>query len=48
MNGLAPQHHARAERIVIRGLRKQFRDIARQEEVIALDGIDLAVADDEF
>ena len=48
MNGLAPQHRARAERIVIRGLRKQFRDIARQEEVIALDGIDLAVADDEF
>jgi len=48
VNGLAPQHHARAERIVIRGLRKQFRDIARQEEVIALDGIDLAVADDEF
>jgi len=48
VNGLAPQHRARAERIVIRGLRKQFRDIARQEEVIALDGIDLAVADDEF
>ena len=48
MNGLAPQHRAQAERIVIRGLRKQFRDIARQEEVIALDGIDLAVADDEF
>ena len=48
MNGLTPQHRARAERIVIRGLRKQFRDIARQEEVIALDGIDLAVADDEF
>ena len=48
MNGLAPQHRARAERIVIRGLRKQFRDIAREEEVIALDGIDLAVADDEF
>jgi len=48
VNGLAPQHRARAERIVIRGLRKQFRDIARQEEVIALDGIDLAIADDEF
>jgi len=48
VNGLAPQHRAQAERIVIRGLRKQFRDIARQEEVIALDGIDLAVADDEF
>ena len=48
MNGLAPRHRARAARIMIRGLRKQFRDIARQEEVIALDGIDLAVADDEF
>jgi ABC-type nitrate/sulfonate/bicarbonate transport system ATPase subunit len=47
VNWLAPQR-ARAERIVIRGLRKQFRDIARQEEVIALDGIDLAIADDEF
>jgi len=48
VNGLAPQHRAQAERIVIRGLRKQFRDIAREEEVIALDGIDLAIADDEF
>ncbi len=38
----------RAGRIVIRGLRKQFRDIARQEEVVALDGIDLDISDDEF
>jgi NitT/TauT family transport system ATP-binding protein len=35
-------------RIVVRGLRKQFADIARREEVVALDGIDLEVGDDEF
>jgi ABC-type nitrate/sulfonate/bicarbonate transport system ATPase subunit len=35
-------------RIVIRALRKRFSDIARREEVIALDGVDLAIADDEF
>jgi NitT/TauT family transport system ATP-binding protein len=35
-------------RIVARALRKRFSDIARQEEVIALDGLDLAIADDEF
>jgi NitT/TauT family transport system ATP-binding protein len=35
-------------RIVVRALRKRFVDIARQEEVVAIDGIDLAIADDEF
>jgi NitT/TauT family transport system ATP-binding protein len=35
-------------RIVVRALRKRFSDIARQEEVIALDGLDLAIAEDEF
>jgi NitT/TauT family transport system ATP-binding protein len=35
-------------RIVVRALRKRFSDIARQEEVIALDGLDLAIAADEF
>ena len=35
-------------RIVMRGLRKQFVDIARQEEIVALDGIDLEIGDDEF
>ncbi|HEY7244254.1 MAG TPA: ABC transporter ATP-binding protein [Xanthobacteraceae bacterium] len=50
MNQLPPEQPPprRAGRIAIRGLRKQFRDIARQEEVIALDGIDLDIADDEF
>ena len=32
----------------MRGLRKQFTDIARQEELVALDGIDLEIGDDEF
>jgi NitT/TauT family transport system ATP-binding protein len=32
----------------MRGLRKRFIDIARQEEVVALDGIDLEIGDDEF
>jgi ABC-type nitrate/sulfonate/bicarbonate transport system ATPase subunit len=35
-------------RIVVRALRKRFSDIARHEEVIALDGLDLAIAADEF
>jgi NitT/TauT family transport system ATP-binding protein len=35
-------------RIAMRGLRKRFTDIARQEEVVALDGIDLEIGDDEF
>ena len=35
-------------RIVVRGLRKLFVDIARQEEIVALDGIDLEIGDDEF
>jgi ABC-type nitrate/sulfonate/bicarbonate transport system ATPase subunit len=35
-------------RIVVRALRKRFSDIARREEVIALDGLDLAIAADEF
>lgn len=41
---LRPKHG----RIVVRELRKQFTDIARQEEVVALDGIDLEIGDDEF
>jgi ABC-type nitrate/sulfonate/bicarbonate transport system ATPase subunit len=50
VNRAAPeqQHPRRAGRIVMRGLRKRFLDIARQEEVIALDGIDLEIGDDEF
>ena len=32
----------------MRALRKRFADIARQEEIVALDGIDLDIADDEF
>jgi NitT/TauT family transport system ATP-binding protein len=35
-------------RIVVRALRKRFTDIARRQEVVALDGIDLDIADDEF
>lgn len=34
--------------IVIRALRKQFTDIARQEEIVAIDGIDVDIGDDEF
>jgi NitT/TauT family transport system ATP-binding protein len=41
---LRPKHR----RIVVRGLRKRFTDIARQEEVVALDGVDLEIGDDEF
>lgn len=40
--------HEKMPCIVIRGLRKQFADIARQEEIVAIDGIDLDVGDDEF
>ena len=32
----------------MRGLRKQFIDISRQEKIVALDGIDLEIGDDEF
>ncbi len=39
------QKHAR---IVVRGLGKHFTDISRQEEIVALDGIDLDIGDDEF
>jgi NitT/TauT family transport system ATP-binding protein len=38
----------KSPRILMRGLRKQFLDIARKEVVIALDGIDLEIGDDEF
>jgi NitT/TauT family transport system ATP-binding protein len=44
----APADKRKQPRIVIRALRKRFTDIARQEEVVALDGIDLDIADDEF
>ena len=40
--------HEKMPCIVIRGLLKQFADIARQEEIVAIDGIDLDVGDDEF
>jgi NitT/TauT family transport system ATP-binding protein len=43
-DALRPKHR----RIVVRGLRKRFTDIARQEEVVALDGVDLEIGDDEF
>jgi NitT/TauT family transport system ATP-binding protein len=35
-------------RIAVRGLRKHFIDISRQEQIVALDGIDLEIGDDEF
>jgi ABC-type nitrate/sulfonate/bicarbonate transport system ATPase subunit len=35
-------------RIVVRDLCKRFVDISRREEVVALDGINLTIADDEF
>jgi NitT/TauT family transport system ATP-binding protein len=35
-------------RIAVRGLRKHFTDISRQEQIVALDGIDLEIGDDEF
>ena len=44
----AKARRAKNRRIVVRGLRKQFTDIARQEEIIALDGINLEIGDDEF
>jgi ABC-type nitrate/sulfonate/bicarbonate transport system ATPase subunit len=39
------QQHSR---IAVRGLRKHFVDISRQEQIVALDGIDLEIGDDEF
>jgi NitT/TauT family transport system ATP-binding protein len=50
MNQIVPpaallQKHAR---IVVRGLGKHFTDISRQETIVALDGIDLEIGDDEF
>jgi NitT/TauT family transport system ATP-binding protein len=44
----ATAHPRKDPRIVMRALRKQFVDIARQEEIVALDGIDLEIGDDEF
>jgi NitT/TauT family transport system ATP-binding protein len=38
----------KSPRIAVRGLYKQFTDIARQEQLVALDGIELDIADDEF
>jgi len=35
-------------RIFMRGLCKYFTDISRQERIVALDGIDLEIGDDEF
>jgi NitT/TauT family transport system ATP-binding protein len=39
------QQHSR---IAVRGLRKHFVDISRQDQIVALDGIDLEIGDDEF
>jgi ABC-type nitrate/sulfonate/bicarbonate transport system ATPase subunit len=45
----APSRSAqRPPRIVCRKLSKVFFDISRHEKVVALDGIDLDIADDEF
>ena len=49
MNQLAADASpTRQRRIAVRGLRKRFSDIAGQGQIIALDGIDLEIADDEF
>jgi NitT/TauT family transport system ATP-binding protein len=45
MGGSAPQSKPR---VVARGVRKYFLDISRQEKVVALDGIDLEIGEDEF
>jgi NitT/TauT family transport system ATP-binding protein len=45
---VAPVLRQQNRRIVMRELRKQFTDIARQEQVVALDGIDLEISDSEF
>jgi ABC-type nitrate/sulfonate/bicarbonate transport system ATPase subunit len=39
---------SRSPRIVARGLRKEFVDISRQAEVVALSSIDLDIGEDEF
>jgi NitT/TauT family transport system ATP-binding protein len=44
----AKTHCEKMPRIVIRALRKQFTDIARQEKIVAIDGIDVDIGDDEF
>jgi NitT/TauT family transport system ATP-binding protein len=50
MSQMAGSRHPREKnpRIVARGLRKHFTDIGRQEKIIALDGIDLEIGQDEF
>jgi NitT/TauT family transport system ATP-binding protein len=45
INGSAPQGKPR---VVAHGVRKYFLDISRQEKVVALDGIDLEIGEDEF
>ena len=45
---VAKTYPQKGQRIVMRGLRKQFVDIVRKEEIVALDGIDLEIGDDEF
>ncbi len=45
---VAKPYPQKGQRIVMRGLRKQFVDIVRKEEIVALDGIDLEIGDDEF
>jgi ABC-type nitrate/sulfonate/bicarbonate transport system ATPase subunit len=43
-----PNTPHRPTRIVVRALRKRFNNIARQHEIVALEGIDVEIADDEF
>jgi NitT/TauT family transport system ATP-binding protein len=48
-SAVAPQtQHEQRARIVMRGLMKKFTDIARQEEITALAGIDLDIGGTEF
>jgi ABC-type nitrate/sulfonate/bicarbonate transport system ATPase subunit len=41
-------HASSSPRIVAQGLRKEFIDISRQAEIVALSSIDLEVGEDEF
>jgi ABC-type nitrate/sulfonate/bicarbonate transport system ATPase subunit len=43
-----PNTTHRPTRILVRALRKRFTDIARQQEIVALEGIDVEIAADEF
>jgi ABC-type nitrate/sulfonate/bicarbonate transport system ATPase subunit len=43
-----PNTTHRPTRILVNALRKRFTDIARQQEIVALEGIDVEIAADEF